>query len=505
MADLQMLSIFVKTAAEIIGFIEEGIDGLSRGGAEAEADLDASTYDFDSSRDSAATGAGQGIAPLFADETAAEIDCWPAVQDRAMASLARSFAERVRSSSSSVQMHGMKSAASTSISAGTIRAAPAAAGSKAWAQQMCRALNAHTTVLWLMQLRFQCSLRGVRPSELMDAASGFHDLQQLVLADEYGVASADSARNNPPTLSTREVHRLKQRRLEFLKVCVHRGVEYSALPGLTTAVYLLARRWQLPMDTVILIHATALLDVGSKDDEVEQLLTKVSEARAKSVFYTMDCLFVTIANSTLLLQVSDRGVIIDAVTIELRRRLGSIIIQIERLAHYGPLLAAMDPEAVAWARQGARTKASISTDAEHIGCLTTIPTEHADDNALVERFTSMVRRASSELKESRKAKDVRNASVDDVGILAESLTSCINVASTRHLIIAMQSILLSVPVQQRSQQQAPVPADAAVKDDCFIPLSWFDRKSRCDALLSLCRSLGQMSNPQDQQATSKRR
>ena len=138
-------------------------------------------------------------------------------------------------------------------------------------------------------------------------------------------------------------------------------------------------------------------------------------------------------------QVTDSRAVVDAVTASLRTRMGGVIARIDRLVMFGPLLATMDGEAVSWARKA-------------------LPTEFAPDSVTLDDIAKGRARAVN-----------------------------INLASTRHLVISMQGILLAVPVSERYQQSNNTEGGIS---------SWLERKGKCDALLSLCNSFSHVSSAQ---------
>ncbi len=62
----------------------------------------------------------------------------------------------------------------------------------------------------------------------------------------------------------------------------------------------------------------------------------------------------------------------------------------------------------------------------------------------------------------------------------------INIASTRHLIICVQSILMNVPINMRTTSDSVTHTPAQV-----VKTSWFERKTKCGALLTLCKYFAQ--------------
>lgn len=151
--------------------------------------------------------------------------------------------------------------------------------------------------------------------------------------------------------------------------------------------------------------------------------------------------------------------VLDTLIEALRRRLGLILCRIDQLPSFGPLIAAMDAEAVAWARN------AISKE-EYLALL-----NGADSG----QSSAPSRAAGGNL-------------VTDLAAVCKSLN--INIASTRHLVICVQSNLLNIPVHLRSAT-TNIPAEMPNWSDSSAKTSWFERKTRCDALLTLCKYFAQ--------------
>lgn len=152
-----------------------------------------------------------------------------------------------------------------------------------------------------------------------------------------------------------------------------------------------------------------------------------------------------------LLQVTDKGALVDTLTEILRARLGGIVARIDRLSIFGPLIASMDAEAIGWARKA-------------------LPAEYSPEPNVLE--------------------DIAKGRVKAVNI---------NLVSTRHLVMTMQGILLAVPVVDRYSSSpvggaTPNSLGSGGAEGSNLASSWLERKSKCDALLSLCNSFSQLSN-----------
>lgn len=246
-------------------------------------------------------------------------------------------------------------------------------------------VQAHVSLLWVLQLRFQCGLRGIKPSRVLGRAT-------LEIVERCH----SSASGEPVSVDCRDL------RMEFLDQCLRRLISVEP----PVLVYRLAELWGINTDSVRLLHLTALLERdGSLDDEADLLVP----------------------------QIADSGAVVDTVTAALRARLGGVLMRIDRLSTFGPLLAAMDAEAVTWARRA-------------------FPADAAIDLATLEEVSKGRVRAVN-----------------------------VNLASTRHLVISMQGILLAVPVTERYTNTSSGEGS-----------SWLERKGKCDALLSLCNSFSHL-------------
>ena len=181
--------------------------------------------------------------------------------------------------------------------------------------------------------------------------------------------------------------------------------------------------------------------------------TPTSPYTASTTVYNMYC--------CLVLQIADSDRALDTLIEALRSRMGQILARIDRLPAFGPLIAAMDAEAVAWARGAVTT--TVPVKASHSGNL--------------------------------QAEKAAAASLDDreADLMAICKGLNINIASTRHLVICVQSNLLNVPANLRRPpsnaiDEAPSLTDAYSNS---AAVTWFQRKTRCDALLALCKYFAQ--------------
>jgi hypothetical protein len=258
-------------------------------------------------------------------------------------------------------------------------------------------VQTHVSLLWVLQLRFQCGLRGIKPSRVLGRGA----LACVLGQDSLDPRGGWSVPGGGGDLSANDQGEV---RAEFVDQCLRRliAVEPPVL------VYRLAELWAIDADAVRLMHLGALLERdGTLDDEADLLVPQITNSAA----------------------------VVDTVTAALRSRLGGVLVRIDRLATFGPLLASMDAEAVAWARRA-------------------FPADLVPDAATLEDLAKGRARAVN-----------------------------INLASTRHLVISMQGILLAVPVTERYGSGASSGEGG----------SWLERKGKCDALLSLCNSFSHLA------------
>lgn len=284
-----------------------------------------------------------------------------------------------------------------------------------------RLLNIYMSVLWVLLLRRQCGLRGVKPTELL----GENVLSFLDSTIPLSSIDQNHFTEEQTELST-ALHPI---RIEFLDQCLHRLIvgktpKDGQIPGTRTNVnnsdavaaapaYSLARRWAVPRDTILLLHITALMKEGRMDEQVEQMIP----------------------------QVSDRQKMVDTVIQGLRLRMGALVARLEQLPSYGPLLASMDADALTWARRAL----SGAAEAAIVG-----------NTKMLENIAQGKERALN-----------------------------LDLAATRHLIICIQSVLLAVPVRERHGTGLE---DESGRVASNVVSSWIEQKSRCDALLTLCKT-----------------
>lgn len=131
----------------------------------------------------------------------------------------------------------------------------------------------HMTLAYVMQLRFQCGLRGVKPSAVLGGAAL---LQEITEGDFYSnlaykTAACRRGRLNTQLLAASDVQSIR-RRAEFLDLSFQRVVQEER----PQAIYVLASMWGFEADIVRLLHIQALLECGDVDNEIEEMIPQVS-------------------------------------------------------------------------------------------------------------------------------------------------------------------------------------------------------------------------------------
>ena len=227
-------------------------------------------------------------------------------------------------------------------------------------------------------------------------------------------------------------------RLEFLNQSFRR-LSAQESPA---SVYSLAALWQLNSALLRVLHICALVDKGgSKDNEAVGLIDYYNPSSLRH-----------------------RDLMIDSVTASLRMRLGLAVSRVTGMAQYGQLVATMDSEACAWVR----------------GCV-----------------------SREKMMEGNSLEEIGN------GIGKERM------ASTRELILKLQSLLLTIPLKERLSGSSGHGKDEKEREEeeairSLLVYSgskrdgsngngsgattWFERKERCDALLSLSNAFLQWGN-----------
>jgi hypothetical protein len=209
----------------------------------------------------------------------------------------------------------------------------------------------------------------------------------------------------------------------------------------------------------------------------------------------------------------------------LRRRFGLILLHIDRAPAFGALVAAMDAEAVSWARAAAThaalaaaTVATASSSSSSGGGgggggggsstgagKSALPVRSALKGATSSAPVAAGTHSSSGGGNSKGGKGGAGAGAGRSNPLspspAEELSGLcaqlgISLPSTRHLVLWVQSSLLAVPLALR-QARTNIPAEmrsglaapSSRPGPASAATSWFERRTQCDALLSLCKSL----------------
>ncbi len=176
-------------------------------------------------------------------------------------------------------------------------------------------IKVHISVLWILQLRSQCGLRGVKPCQLYE-----NPLNNIIF--QTNSLSADRHEYREGSMAAASDSKIHKIRIEFIYECFRRSD--SEYPNV---LYKLGELFQVPPATMKLYHIETLLGRGTSDDIVEQMIQSVSQ-------YS-----------------HDNKLIIDAVITTLRVRIGNAIAKIDRIPSFGALIAAIDADAYSWVRE----------------------------------------------------------------------------------------------------------------------------------------------------------
>ncbi len=182
----------------------------------------------------------------------------------------------------------------------------------------------------------------------------------------------------------------------------------------------------------------------------------------------------------------DMNLAVDMLISIARQRLGNMMIQIEKIPSYGPMLAAMDAEALQWVKHFPKNQQSILAsiaDNGNSGMGGSGPNSPAGGGGIV----------------TAKSKSSGNSSS---GAVVQ-----FDISSTRRIIIFLQSILIDVPTRERELETMIDPESLSNRIINFLIAftryrTWIERKSRCDALLSLCNSMVPLSAARSKKSSS---
>jgi hypothetical protein len=220
------------------------------------------------------------------------------------------------------------------------------------------------------------------------------------------------------------------------------------------------------------------------------------------------------------------NVVIDALLSYARYHLGRFLVYVERIPQYGPLLAAMDAEAVIWAKQ-----ATISIDRKQ-------QQQQQVNSSAKSGSTNNNNNNPQSLKPKNNSitgggggggGNVSSSSTSSSSSSSISSTfSLSDITATRRIIIYLESLLLAVPLKDRHEnnnnnnhnhinnnhnqhgdwarrytgniQNQHIQSKINILH-MTVYNHWIERKSRCDALLSLCNVIVQaaLKNQQQQQ------
>jgi hypothetical protein len=137
-------------------------------------------------------------------------------------------------------------------------------------------LSGYLAVLWVLQLRSLCGLRGVKPYELFHKSELNKDLLEQIPPDLAGKMSDNAHASHVGGrlgALAGATDSLVEVRYEFILQCLRRVEVTDCAP----IVYRLAgpEGWNMDPSHLRLAHITALLDHGGMDDQAEELVSQV--------------------------------------------------------------------------------------------------------------------------------------------------------------------------------------------------------------------------------------
>lgn len=281
LTDQEPLQDFSRTAVELLQFLSPGASSKRSPTTEATPISDSSPSPSPS--------------PSLSAPSSSFVDCWPPVRDVFLQSTEEYFAAFSHSDKSKNRVVRLVFAA-----------------------------------VWMLQLRSQCALKGIKPSLLFSRddmallmSENIFRPSEEILHDTAATSTAvPSATVDVTTVTLTDSTALENLRHEFLLQCFRR-LEVGA----AAIAYKLADAWALKGDDVRITNITSLLERGNVDELVEEIIPHISPENV--------------------------GAAIECVAECLRVRLGGAIVRMERLPQYGKFLAMMDAGATAWARSAA--------------------------------------------------------------------------------------------------------------------------------------------------------
>lgn len=180
--------------------------------------------------------------------------------------------------------------------------------------------------------------------------------------------------------------------------------------------------------------------------------------------------------------------VLDLLISSCRERLGQLLLQMEKIPAYGPMLAAMDAEALQWVKQFPSTASIINAT--------------ASSNSAANNAGNGGGMSSGGSEKASGQGGIVTAKSKSSGNISSGAVVQVDISSIRRLTIFLQSILITVPIKDRdvlaiapgSNTQASAKILAIASLFGYIRYtSWIERKSRCDALLSLCNAMVPLS------------
>lgn len=188
----------------------------------------------------------------------------------------------------------------------------------------------------------------------------------------------------------------------------------SGVQSLLTLFYQLGGLWGFPPDILRLLHLQALLEVGDPENEVEGMLS----------------------------QFEDLSVCMDALLTYARLQLGRLLLYVERLPQYGPVLAAMDAEALLWAKQAALQERQLLLQLQQ---QQQQQQKQSNDSNQPESSRARIQSTAASSSSSTAGGDSTNASSST----STASFTFADITITRRVVIYVQSLLSGVPLKDR--------------------------------------------------------
>jgi hypothetical protein len=192
------------------------------------------------------------------------------------------------------------------------------------------------------------------------------------------------------------------------------------------------------------------------------------------------------------LQFNDMNLPVDMLISIARQRLGNMMLQIEKIPSYGPMLAAMDAEALQWVKHFPKNQSSILISGQGL---------NEDGRGMIGTGGGSSPNSpttGSGGGNTGAGGGVMTAKSKSSGNSSSGAVVQFDISSTRRIIIFLQSLLIDVPTREREVESMIDMQSVANRMISYLISftryhTWVERKSRCDALLSLCNSMVPLS------------